>query len=163
MAPEVLTRLQTIVNVLTSINWSWNDQDCQRIIQTLDLRVISQVGGRTTYAFPNTDGLSVYSSGTQVNFIEIGIDVFCDPELLEPDEYEDKMQEFDTLYCQCADFVALRLNNRIPESNLDVEDFSAIKVAGWNIENAKFLLILSHHDKELPILLSVQLEPPVIA
>jgi hypothetical protein len=110
------------------------------------------VPGRSTYKTLEGPSLSLYSEGEVAEFVEVTLDAYRDPHLLNELEYEQKTDEFHRKF-QAAVSTGTRVLG--PPVFVDgvgrdgfPEDQEAVWLALWPSANARLMIEQKHEDQE---------------
>ncbi len=135
------------------------------VFAALTATPVETVPGRWTYIIASGLKLSVYMEDDRIEFLEITMDVFFDPQRLQPEEYERKVDEYFSKYEKAVASAERILGpptfNDGWGSEGFPEDQEAVWLAQWDLLNARLMIQQKHEDKELPFRLCIVITPPV--
>jgi hypothetical protein len=153
-----------ILQSLRKVSWAWSKEGVLEGIAPLKPEPISSVSGRLTFQIIDSKTLSVYYHQDKVDFIEITIDAFNDPETLTPSEYEDKVDEFFNKFELAVSTAETVLGKPVFNDGMGSPDFppeeEAEWLALWPLETVRVMVQQKHEDKELPFRLCLVFVPP---
>ena len=153
----------SIIRALSSLSWRWDEPSWRAAAQQLGLRESRAVRGRISYLSPENETLSAYFDGDRLEFVEVTLDLFRDPELLSEEGYTEKIAEFREKFEELVGLTTALLGDPVfcgPSSAEEFpEDQDALRLALWPVREARLMIEQKHEDKELPIRVSVVLAP----
>jgi hypothetical protein len=149
---------------LASFKWQWSKDAWEQAVARLGLVETSRINDRASYKTPEGDTLSAYFTESHLELVELTLERYDDPEVLSRDEYlkviRDFTIKFQAVVNEVASFLAQPAFLGGPNDVGYPDDQDALRVAIWQITNARLMVALKHEDKELPIRLSVVVSPP---
>ncbi|MFB2935819.1 hypothetical protein ACE1B6_11250 [Aerosakkonemataceae cyanobacterium BLCC-F154] len=163
MVSDISNTVREITKMLSPISWRWDKNFWHEIAISLNLTEQERVKGRITYSFPNNQELSAYFDSREcLERIEVPIAVYWEPEFLTYKKYEKIIKYFFNLYEQAVNTINSILGNAQFNSDVETarypEDFNVLKIAVWNIQNARFTIYVEDQDREVPIIMAIGVE-----
>ena len=153
----------TIIRALASLQWRWDEAGWKAAVQQLGLRESKSVPGRVSYLSPENETLSAYFDGSRLEFVEVTVDLFRDPELLAEAAYRQKIAEFRDKFEGLVGLTAAILGAPAfagpPSDEGFPDDQDALRLALWSVPDGRLMIEQKHEDKELPIRVSVVVAP----
>ena len=149
---------------LMTVDWSWAQSDAGRLMADLGAELDEDVGERQTWRLEEGLSADLYLFERSIVAVEVILDVFEDPEELEPDEYEARIAEFTEKLERVAASVRAAAGDPLFAGEYDSEGFpgdqDALRLVLWRLENARLMVELKHEDREVPIRLLITVAPP---
>lgn len=163
MVSDISNTVREITKMLSPISWRWDKNFGHEIAISLHLTEKERVKGRITYSFPNNQELSAYFDSREcLERIEVPIAVYWEPEFLTYNDYERTIKNFFNIYEQAVKSTTSILGKAQFNSDLETarypDDFDVLKIAVWNIQNARFTIYVEHQDREVPIVMAIGVE-----
>jgi hypothetical protein len=153
----------SLTRALTSAGWRWDVEGWRELAGRLGLRESDSVRTRISYRTPENETLSAYFDGNRLEFVEVTLDIFRDPEQLSESEHAQKMAEFRGKFNLAVESAMEVLGEPLlrggPEDEGFPDDQDAIRLALWLIPGGRFMIEQKHEDKELPIRVSIVVAP----
>jgi hypothetical protein len=173
-------KIPFLIEKLSSISWQWTSSAWNLIASSLEIHEKERKGHRIAYAYNlyNELILDAYFDGSNYNFlerIEIPLSFSTGVDDLSEEDYNLVLENFFDLYGESVGTISSVLSapffsldnqesvlNGADSQILDFfEEFDALRLTAWNINNAILVLALFHQDRELPIVLSLCVVPPL--
>ncbi|PPT08659.1 hypothetical protein CKA32_005364 [Geitlerinema sp. FC II] len=171
-------KLDTVTEIFylfSSLSWEWNRTFWNCVCTQKSFREIERVsfqnediqGGRITYIIEDLlSEVSVYFSDPSlksITWISVLLNYFEGTDELSEDEYDCKINEFQKMFQDVVNIAIFCLNHprllkEIGDDDFP-EDYDALRIAIWEIENAQMIVKLEHQDMEVPIILDLVIEP----
>ena len=160
MVYNIGNTIRQITTTLSQIFWRWDKNFGNEMAVYLHLTEKEKVRGRITYSFLNDQELSAYFNEQEcLERIEVPIFVHWETEFLIGTEYETILNDFYSIYEQAVDITSSVLGSAKFNGDLENPDFpdefDVLKVAIWNIYNARLIIYIEHQDREVPIVIAI--------
>jgi hypothetical protein len=161
-----MKELQPILRQLKDASWKWRTGEVRALIMSLGATPTDQVPERSSFNLKGFVDVSLYWNGDSAEFIEMTLESFEETRSLDPDAYEEKVDEFFAKYEAVVTEVEKVLGP--PEFNDGgsadgfPDDQEAVWLALWRWRHARLMVEQKHEDRELPMRVTIVLAPPEV-
>jgi hypothetical protein len=159
-----LQNIARIAQDIQALHWKWQKAEWPSIASQLNLDLVETVLSRESYSFLSKTyprDVSIHFSDSELDCVVIDLAVFIDTESLDPYEYDAKIDEFEHYYQDCLESLEVHLGPCSLTSESELDDHNAIEGVSWKLQNASAYLLLLSQGSDVPILLSIQIEPSI--
>ena len=159
--------LTVLLQHLSAATWDWTVASADRVAVQLGGEPVDEVVGRTSYRMDGVVDLSLYWEDGCAEFLEITLNLFSEPHLLDPAEYEKKEDEYFRKYRNAVAEARKVLGAPIFDGGAGSSSFpcdqEAYRLALWALPNARLMVQQKHEDKELPFRVCIVVAPLAIS